>query len=213
MKTPVKYSRNLKERIITKEMLVDCLYSSNKRAKNYRDKENEYRNYYHLNGYVYDKYDNVGQCNRKKKEYYSQKETLLSLLKPNCIHKEFVGYERIRIYSYEKRYKENRNNFVWENCFYDSDIDCEIWFGDIEDKSKPKYRYYLFYELKGSGGFHSPIREDQISNYNLDIINIDQLETEGHEIKDLISNQFVKKVVSLINSGEYKLVIGDAALS
>ena len=27
-------------------MLADCLYSVNKRAKNYRDKANEYKGYY-----------------------------------------------------------------------------------------------------------------------------------------------------------------------
>lgn len=41
MKTPLEYTKNLKNKIITKQMLLDCLYSSNKRAKNYRDKERE----------------------------------------------------------------------------------------------------------------------------------------------------------------------------
>lgn len=39
MKTPKEYRDNLLNHIITKQMLVDCLYSVNKRAKNYRDKE------------------------------------------------------------------------------------------------------------------------------------------------------------------------------
>lgn len=41
MKTPKEYRDNLLNHIITKQMLVDCLYSVNKRAKNYRDKERE----------------------------------------------------------------------------------------------------------------------------------------------------------------------------
>ena len=43
MKTPKEYRDNLLNHIITKQMLVDCLYSVNKRAKNYRDKEREQR--------------------------------------------------------------------------------------------------------------------------------------------------------------------------
>lgn len=38
MKTPKEYQDNLKNGIITEEMFTDCLYSVNKRAKNYRDK-------------------------------------------------------------------------------------------------------------------------------------------------------------------------------
>ena len=41
MKTPKEYTKNLKNGIITEDMIVDCLYSVNKRAKNYRDKERQ----------------------------------------------------------------------------------------------------------------------------------------------------------------------------
>lgn len=41
MRTPYEYTKNLKNGIITRDMLLDCLYSVNKRAKNFRDKERE----------------------------------------------------------------------------------------------------------------------------------------------------------------------------
>jgi len=41
---------------------------------------------------------------------------------------------------------------------------------------------------------------------SLQIIDIDELCTYGHEIEDLISTQFVKKVIELIESGEYEFV-------
>lgn len=41
MKTPALYVQNLNNHTITIDMLADCLYSSNKRAKNWRDKEKE----------------------------------------------------------------------------------------------------------------------------------------------------------------------------
>ena len=207
MRTPKEYVKNIKEGIITEAMLIDCLYSVNKRAKNYRDKAREYREYYRYHRYAYDKYDNVSKCTAKKEEYYSQKEKLLSVLQPTCIHKELFGYERVRIYDYEPAYRKNRKRFVWENCYYDHDEEREVWFGDIEDRSKPKYHYYLFYDINGTKTFHSPISEEDIEKYNLKVIEIDQLETEGHDISDLISNQFVQKVLALIDSKNYKLVM------
>lgn len=50
MRTPKEYTNNIKNHIITKQMLLDCLYSSNKRAKNWRDKEREYRHSYDYYG-------------------------------------------------------------------------------------------------------------------------------------------------------------------
>lgn len=58
MRTPKEYTDNINCGIITKRMLSDCLFSVNKRAKNFRDKEREYHNYYRSNRYAYDKYDN-----------------------------------------------------------------------------------------------------------------------------------------------------------
>lgn len=80
MRTPKEYTDNLKKKIITENMLLDCLYSVNKRAKNYRDKEREYRQYYRRNRYAYDKYGNIDRCQEMKEEYYSKKEKLLSIL-------------------------------------------------------------------------------------------------------------------------------------
>lgn len=209
MRTPKEYADNLKNGVITEAMLLDCLYSVNKRAKNYRDKARGYREYFRYNRYAYDKYGNEAKCTAKKEEYYRQKEKLLSVLQPTCIHKEFFGYERIRIYDYEPEYRKNQKRFVWENSFYDYDEGREVWFGDIEDKSRPKYHYYLFYDINGTKTFHSPIQESDIKKYNLNIINIDQLKTEGHDVSDLISNQFVQKVLTLIDSKNYKLVMSE----
>lgn len=209
MRAPKEYSDNLKNGIITEAMLVDCLYSANKRAKNYRDKAREYRSYYKSRRYAIDRYGNEDRCTAKKEEYYGQKEKLLSVLQPVCIHKEFLGYERVRIYDYEPEYRKNIKKFVWENCYYDYDEGREVWFGDIEDKNRPKYHYYLFYDINGTKTFHSPIQEQDVEKYNLEVISIDQLETEGHDISDLISNQFVQKVLALIDSKNYKLVLSE----
>lgn len=209
MKTPKEYTDNLKNGIITQPMLIDCLYSSNKRAKNYRDKEREYRQMYRRNRYFYDKYDNIGQCQAKKEEYYKQKEIMLSVIDPKCIHAEHCGYERERIYDYDPRYKKyaKAGAFVWENYYFDHDIDDFVEFGDIELKDKPIYHYYLFYDVGADKTFHTPIEEKQIADYpNLEVVKIDRIETEGHEINDLISNQFVTKLIELIQSKSYTYI-------
>ena len=74
MKTPKEFQNNLKQGIITRDMLAACLYSVNKRAKNCRDKERQYRSRY---GY-YDKYDTAEKYMEKKNEYYSQKDKMLT---------------------------------------------------------------------------------------------------------------------------------------
>ena len=41
----------------------------------------------------------------------------------------------------------------------------------------------------------------------MEIIKIDQLQTEGHEITELVSTQFVKKVLALIDAGDFQLIL------
>ena len=204
MKTPKEYTDNIAKGIITEQMLSDCLFSVNKRAKNCRDKVREYRQYYRDNRYAYDKYNTIERYNDQKEAYYEQKSILLSVLNPVEIHREFLGYERRRIYEYDKDYEENRNKFVWENCYYDHKKDMEIWFGDVEDKTKPKINYYFLYDVGGKT-FHSPVSEQNLNEYGeLEIKDIDQLKTKGIEIGELVSTQFVNKVISLIESGNYR---------
>jgi len=44
MKTPKLYNELINEKKITNEIIAECIYSVNKRAKNYRDKIKEYKN-------------------------------------------------------------------------------------------------------------------------------------------------------------------------
>lgn len=175
MKTPKEYSENLKNRVLTKNMLIDCLFSVNKRAKNCRDKEKEYRNKSKnkINKFYYDKYDTEGKYREKKEEYYFHKEKILSLFTPSCIHKE---------------------------KYYDQDMQEVVYFVDV---LMLKEKYYLFYDM-GEYSFHTPICEKDLELYsNLEIKEINTLLTYGKEIKELVSTQFVKKVIDLIDSGQY----------
>ena len=205
MRTPKAYTEALKNNTITAKMLEDCLYSVNKRAKNYRDKDREIRYRYGRRGF-HSESNEAGKAHN-----YACKELFLELLQPICIHKEFAGYPRTRVYDYEKRYRglAKSGAFVWENCYYDHDEEREVWFGDIEDKDFPQYRYYLFYEL-GEHSFHTPIGEFELEEYpELEVKEIDELDTYGDDIENLASVPFIKKVINLILSGNYKLDFTD----
>ena len=151
MRTPTMYTKNLKNHVITTQMLLDCLFSVNKRAKNYRDQERKYRNM------RYDYYDNEEKNRSKKEEYYHKKDLMLSIIEPVCIHREvFERSWRERIYDYEDEYWEFKNEFVYTNGYWDNELKEYVEFGDVIREEKD-YRYYLFYDLGGNHTFHTPI--------------------------------------------------------
>lgn len=204
MRTPKEYTESLKNGIITDDMFADCLYSVNKRAKNFRDNSREQRS-------KYGRYADTDRNDEKKNEYYREKEFFLQFLKPVAIHKEFAGYERKRIYDYEPEYENFRDRFVWENHYYDEDRFDDVWFGDIELHDSPNYRYYLYYEV-GSHSFHSPINEVEVGDYtDLPTKTLDDLITSGKDINDLLSMNFVNKVMLVLCSGRYDLQVGNKA--
>lgn len=195
MRTPKKFTDNLNKKIITDAMIGECLFSVNKRAKNYRDKERQY------SSRRFDRYNNE-ETNREKKEYYYQlKEKMLSLLLPDCIHEEEYQ-KRVRIYDYEPEYyqKCDTDDVIHEGYYYDRECQCEVEFVDVLELQK---RYYLFFSLP-THTFHKPIREEQLKEYqNINIVPIGSLNTFGQNVNDLISMQFVKKLMDLIETGDY----------
>lgn len=205
MKTPNEYIKNLKKGVITIDMLEDCLYSVNKRAKNYRDKRRKYIEIKRNNKYWYDKYDNIEKCEIKESEYYKKKDILLSIIKPKYIHKQIINKNKgKRIYDYEEEFnKIEENEIIYSNFYYDDEEGMEVEFVDILSNEKV-ILYFLYYQLNKKS-FHSPIDENDINEYpDLDIKEI-EFQTFGEEIGNLLSCQFVDKVIALINSFEFKL--------
>lgn len=203
MRTPKEYSGNLKNKIITEEMLADALHSVNKRAKNWRDKKREYKHYFSAK-YFY-------SAQEQESRMYEKKEKLLRAVPIQCIHREHGGYEKIRTYDTEGDYLQKytsaflRGSIVWENSYYDYHTDDFVCFFDVFDYTSPIYRYYLYHTVYGHG-FHTPIEEGDISKYECQIVDIDYLLTQGESAKDLLSVQFVDKVIGLIESGDYTYV-------
>lgn len=200
MKTPKQYNDNLKCGVLTEEMIGACIYSFNKRAKNYRDKRNQYRKRYY-----YDRYGNIDKFDEKSKYFYSLKEKMLSYYTPIELHRQNFG-NRIRVYSYEDRYKdisnnEDKYNIVWSNYYIDDDI--PVYFYDIIEGIN--YKYFKYYEI-GGFKFHQPLSENEsykkISRkYNLSLKDLDDdFYTEGAEIQELLSLQCCMKIYNLFIS-------------
>lgn len=196
MQTNKTFNDNLKKGIITKEMLELALYSINKRAKNCRDKKNEYKG-------RYDKYNNYKKYEMQEQDYYQQKEFLLeTLLTPVCIHCETQTKNR-RIYDYESEYINHTNKGYWENCYFDRELGEEIWFVDAPSNEKIE-KYYLFYRT-ANFSFHTPI--DNPEKYSYEVVSIDSLVTYGKDINVLVSTQFCKKLIELVKQQSYTLIV------
>lgn len=204
MKTPKEYQDNLKNRIITEEIFTDCLYSVNKRAKNYRDKAQEYKWRYNRRYHVA-----VDSQYDKMNEFYALKDRLLKYLKPKCIHKQFVGYETERVYSYEKEYKNKKGKkIVWRNSYFNWE-EGEVHFYDYETDIE-KHLYFLYYELP-TRSFHTPISNPK--EHDLEIVEIDSdFTTYGEDPKYLLSPQFIRKVIETLEKLNCKLILKDQTI-
>ena len=197
MRTSKIYIDNLKNGVVTTSMLEDVLYSYNKRAKNWRDKEREYRNLW------YDRYDNETKAAERKEMLYDKKSDILSICSDYliCIHK-LSRFRKIRIedteeeyYGYSeaiRRYKKGeKSDVVYMNSYFDRDLGDVVTFINIIVEVS---EYYLYYEFPNYS-FHSPINDKELLKYqNLEIIELDDLTTYGKNIKDLLSLQFCDKV-------------------
>ena len=206
MRTPKRYTDLIKNKKITNQIIAECIYSVNKRAKNYRDKIKDYKQ----GGFYKYKEDNIENAKEQKEKYYSMKEDLLLNFSPKLIHKKYDREKIQRVYSYQKNYEklynEKRNDIVWENSYYDYDRNKEVDFFDYSLGEK-KYLYFLYYEI-GEYSFHTPITEERAEkNTQLEIKEIDEnFQTHGADIVDLLSTQFVQKVIDLLDSGDYTII-------
>lgn len=200
MKTSKEYTTNLKNGIITEQMLADCLYSVNKRAKNYRDSG---RNQYYRR-----RYSHTDDMNR----YYTYKDQLLAFLEPVCIHQQYIGKERVRVYSNEPEYDllMHTKEIVHEGSFYNYPTDDYIDFFDYET-DEDHYLYFLYYEVADKS-FHTPIQNPD--DYDLDIVRIqDDFTTKGQDPTSLVSSQFVVKVLEALYTKKCQLILSTKTLT
>lgn len=178
MEISKEFSRNLKNGVVTLEMLGACAYSVNKRAKNYRDSLREDYQQLHYCGYGLREYiqRTIDSKEEKKEEYYKMKDYFLSTQKPLCIHshtRTIIRYDRVEQEEYE--------DFAEE--------------------------FFLFYKVD-KYQFHHPIKKEEIDKYNLPIEALPpEFETFGESVEDLVSVQFCRKVLNGLKDKTLKLEV------
>ena len=198
MKPSKEYLKNLKHHTITEQMLSDCLFSINNRALNSRDNEYKYTHY------IPNTYGNANKYHKKKLEYYQMKKVLLSILEPAYIQKGEV-LQRKRTYDYEEGYEDilKSGNYVNNSGFYDPDRKEHV---EFVVQMIPQTVYYLVYQV-GNCSFRLPIQQsDVIRRPNLDVKDAGRIPPVYGDITvDMLSVQFVEKVLKLVKSGNYTL--------
>ena len=199
MTPPKEYLKNLKHHTITEKMLSDCIYSINNRALNSRDNEYKYTHY------IPNTYGNANKYRKKKLEYYSMKRVLLSVLEPAHIQKGEV-LQRKRIYDYEEGYGEilKSENYVNNSGFYDPERKEHV---EFVVQMIPETVYYLTYTLSNRT-FRVPLEESEIKQYpDLEVVDVGRITpVYGDITADMLSVQFVEKILLLIKNRNYTLI-------
>ena len=199
MTPPKEYLKNLKNHTITEQMLSDCLFSVNNRALNSRDNEHKYIHY------IPDPYGNANKYRKKKLEYYSMKRVLLSILEPAYIQKGEV-LQRKRTYDYEEGYEDilKSGNYVNNSGFYDPDRKEHV---EFVVQMIPETVYYLTYTLSNRT-FRVPLEESEIKQYpDLEVVDVGRITpVYGDITADMLSVQFVEKILLLIKNRNYTLI-------
>ena len=181
-------------------MLELAIHSLNKRAKNCRDKKNEYYYKAESSGYRnYYNYDTVAKYKEREQELYAIKDFLLKeICKPVCVHKQITKKESVktRFYDYQTEYGqyEGTEKVIYGGSYWDNDEHEQVYFIDVVQDETTNY------------SFHTPIDELDLVNYNqLEVIVLPpDFSTKGQDINDLMSLQFASKIVELVKTGDYK---------
>ena len=184
MKTPNEYMRNIKNRIITDDMLEGCLYSVNKRAKNCRDKVREYKHILMQSNYhaLY-MGNNIEKYEQKREAYYAKKDRILSILEPTCIHIE--------------RYYDDYDDDPIEQAYLFFQFKDHSFHHPIECPHGAKLKKWVAKKYP-----------------NLPIVEIEEpLITFGDDPTALLSCNFVNMVLSLIDSGNYVLEMDETIIN
>lgn len=99
-------------------------------------------------------------------------------------------------YNYEEKYKDKKEEYYWKKEKLLSLLSPKCVHRDA------KNNLFLYFECF-SHGFHQPIHENQLKNYDLKIVDIGDFHTFGKDIQDLVSVQFVDRIIQLIDEDDY----------
>lgn len=151
------------------------------------------------------KLENANKYHKKKLEYYQMKKVLLSILEPAHIQKGEV-LQRKRTYDYEEGYEDilKSGNYVNNSGFYDPDRKEHV---EFVVQMIPETVYYLTYTLSNRT-FRVPLEESEIKQYpDLEVVDVGRITpVYGDITADMLSVQFVEKILLLIKNRNYTLI-------
>ena len=228
MQTPYTYKRSLKDGIVTWDMLVDCVLSATERARNYEARlkdnaadiarmEKQQRRYpTRRHPTITDSRDYLA---KKRAECYRMKAQLLSHVTPTCIHETVIQqWHRVcctdfqTMEQYQQQYDSDLKAGLvrYTNMRKDPKTGVETPFYDADGTFSS---FYLYYELKKGRTFHTPIGADDVERYRekygIGIVRIEgKIFTRKHPylMDDLISVQFVQRVITALDDGTARIV-------
>ena len=132
------------------------------------------------------------------------KRVLLSVLESAHVQKGEV-LQRKRTYDYEEGYGEilKSGNYINNSGFYDPDRREHV---EFVVQMIPDTVYYLTYTVSNRT-FRVPLAEAEIEKYpDLEIVDVGRITpVYGDITADMLSVQFVEKVLKLVKSGNYTL--------
>lgn len=157
-----------------------------------RDKERLYRNSHR------DKYNNEERYREQKEQYYGYKDQILRFFTPSCVH----IVKRDVIETIDVRDIQEYENFKLIESFekFDRDIHGVIELCKISYTRKDCYLFYVI----GAHSFHTPIDQNSY-DVALPEIELDELDTTGDDIGNLLPVQFCEKIRIGLLSGSLRI--------
>lgn len=111
--------------------------------------------------------------------------------------------------NYEDDYFKLKEHAIYSGNYFDEYSGEIVNFIDVIETEEIK-NYYLYYETTNYSP-HIPISYNEVIEIqrkcHMKVVEIDNLITKRREINDLLSMQFVKKFIELIECGNYQFSI------
>ena len=193
MKTPEEFKSNLKNEVVTDEMIANVCWSYYIRSINYNRRENDYIkecSFYNLRNKF-----------TKRKDIFNMK--LMGILDLYEKYLKSIIKQKIpkieKIFDYDKKYYNiNWNDVINTGYYYDNELHRFVEF--IGVKKLSHYNYYLHYEFPNDYNFYIPIDspDEYVKTYNLEIKNANKPILFGIDVNNLLTCQFCDKVYKLL---------------
>ncbi len=116
--------------------------------------------------------------------------------------------KRVRYFNYDPEFIDFQDRAIYCSDYFDKELGEYVEFIDVLEVERIK-QHYLFYETTNYS-FHIPIEEEDVEkemkNNNINKIIEIKLKTKGQDVIELMPIEFIKEIVKLVESGDYRFV-------